>query len=587
MTPNWSDEDLDLLTRTIAGEAGGESYDGQVAVAQVIRNRMNDSRFPNSIKDVVMQPKQFSAWNSGVGGNSIPQNLDPNSDMYRTSREAALAALSGEVADVTGGATHYFSPAGMQDHVNKGEQSNLLPSWLEAEASRRGEEGNVTIGGHIFTGRSEGYEAPAEGNIETSRLLPADIQGALRQGPGALSVRDSPQNDTAFNPVSGKFEPLTPIPEQIPFDQIGQPVQRKGMGMGNTPTASAAGPTGAGATGPTAGGGSNGFLSTKDASAGLPQENSRSVLGNILGYDNPAWLTDDRSDQLLALGAGILSGNNWSEGLGNGAGNILGMRMQDKADDRQAGVDALEHQRELELDRASASSSMVRAGNIEMKDGSQRGDLRFDGTNYIDPEGNPVTAQVSRALNNSDAFGSRGQLSAQQALDASTRLTSMGNELESLDRVYAGLENVDYGIAGFQTEMETFMKTLVGKGLTPEEISRAAVKGELQGLVGATREQVVGGGVMTEQDAVRVIMALGGDLSILSNPDVMREQLGKIRQQKLNVYDSEFDFYKSHNETYKNLNYPDVTRYGGPSLDKSNEGGNDADIEQMLKNVGL
>ena len=46
---------LNLLARVISAEARGESYEGQVAVAAVVINRVKDNRFPNSIEDVIYQ----------------------------------------------------------------------------------------------------------------------------------------------------------------------------------------------------------------------------------------------------------------------------------------------------------------------------------------------------------------------------------------------------------------------------------------------------------------------------------------------------------------------------------------------------
>ena len=44
-----SDDQLYLLSKLVAAEARGESYQGQVAVAAVVLNRVQDSRFPDSI----------------------------------------------------------------------------------------------------------------------------------------------------------------------------------------------------------------------------------------------------------------------------------------------------------------------------------------------------------------------------------------------------------------------------------------------------------------------------------------------------------------------------------------------------------
>ncbi len=52
---NLSDNDLMLLSKLVAGEARGESYEGQVAVAAVVINRVLDPRFPDTIEEVIYQ----------------------------------------------------------------------------------------------------------------------------------------------------------------------------------------------------------------------------------------------------------------------------------------------------------------------------------------------------------------------------------------------------------------------------------------------------------------------------------------------------------------------------------------------------
>lgn len=60
-----TDEELDLLCRLVEAESGTEPYNGRVAVAQVVLNRVADSRFPNNIKDVIYQPYQFQVVRKG------------------------------------------------------------------------------------------------------------------------------------------------------------------------------------------------------------------------------------------------------------------------------------------------------------------------------------------------------------------------------------------------------------------------------------------------------------------------------------------------------------------------------------------
>ena len=48
-----SDEEKDLLARLVEAEAKGESYEGKVAVATVVLNRVDSPQFPNNVTDVI------------------------------------------------------------------------------------------------------------------------------------------------------------------------------------------------------------------------------------------------------------------------------------------------------------------------------------------------------------------------------------------------------------------------------------------------------------------------------------------------------------------------------------------------------
>ena len=89
---------LYLLAKCIFGEARGESYVGQVAVAAVILNRVEHPSFPNTIAGVVYQPWAFTA----VFDGQI--NLEPNQTAY----SAAQDALNGW--DPTYGCIYYYNP---------------------------------------------------------------------------------------------------------------------------------------------------------------------------------------------------------------------------------------------------------------------------------------------------------------------------------------------------------------------------------------------------------------------------------------------------------------------------------------------
>ncbi|TYR82568.1 spore cortex-lytic enzyme [Priestia megaterium] len=97
--PNgFSQNDIQLMANAVHGEARGEPYNGQVAVAAVILNRVNSPTFPNTVAGVIFEPRAFTA----VADGQIW--LEPN----ETSKKAVLDAINGW--DPTGNAIYYFNP---------------------------------------------------------------------------------------------------------------------------------------------------------------------------------------------------------------------------------------------------------------------------------------------------------------------------------------------------------------------------------------------------------------------------------------------------------------------------------------------
>lgn len=112
--------DLNLLARLVYGEARGEPYSGQVAVAAVVLNRVRSSSFPNTIAGVIYQSGAFDVVKDGQ------INLAPDS----TAKKAAQDALNGW--DPSYGAIYYFNP---KTATNK---------WIWSRPA------TVTIGNHRF-----------------------------------------------------------------------------------------------------------------------------------------------------------------------------------------------------------------------------------------------------------------------------------------------------------------------------------------------------------------------------------------------------------------------------------------------------
>ncbi|MEK5211993.1 spore cortex-lytic enzyme [Bacillus sp. FSL R5-0603] len=98
MPGGFSNNDIRLLAQAVYGEARGEPYEGQVAIAAVILNRLNSPLFPNSVAGVIFEPLAFTA----VADGQI--YMQPN----ETAREAVLDAINGW--DPSEEALYYFNP---------------------------------------------------------------------------------------------------------------------------------------------------------------------------------------------------------------------------------------------------------------------------------------------------------------------------------------------------------------------------------------------------------------------------------------------------------------------------------------------
>lgn len=94
-----SANDKRLMANAVYGEARGEPYIGQVAIAAVILNRTKSPNFPETPAGVIFEPRAFTA----VADGQIW--LEPNEQAIK----AVQDALKGW--DPTGGCIYYFNPA--------------------------------------------------------------------------------------------------------------------------------------------------------------------------------------------------------------------------------------------------------------------------------------------------------------------------------------------------------------------------------------------------------------------------------------------------------------------------------------------
>ena len=90
--------DIDLMAKLVYAESRGEPFEGQVAVASVVLNRVKDSRFPNTVAGVIYQPGAFSPVQNG--------------QLYQTPNATAYKAVDNALKgwDASGGALYFFNP---------------------------------------------------------------------------------------------------------------------------------------------------------------------------------------------------------------------------------------------------------------------------------------------------------------------------------------------------------------------------------------------------------------------------------------------------------------------------------------------
>ncbi|MGM8213990.1 spore cortex-lytic enzyme [Bacillaceae bacterium W0354] len=94
----FSQNDIQLLAQAVYSEARGEPYEGKVAIAAVILNRLDSPTFPDSIASIIFEPLAFTA----VADGQFYMSPDDSA------RRAVMDAINGW--DPSGGATYYFNP---------------------------------------------------------------------------------------------------------------------------------------------------------------------------------------------------------------------------------------------------------------------------------------------------------------------------------------------------------------------------------------------------------------------------------------------------------------------------------------------
>ncbi len=137
-------DDIDVLARTIWGEARNQGREGMQAVANVIANRVNTDLGNDGRPDwwgegwagVCKRPWQFSCWNEGDPNRAKLEAVTARDPQFARALDIAGQAVAGTLPDLTGGATSY--------HTIRPAAAIWPPKWA-AEMTE-----TVRLGAHVF-----------------------------------------------------------------------------------------------------------------------------------------------------------------------------------------------------------------------------------------------------------------------------------------------------------------------------------------------------------------------------------------------------------------------------------------------------
>ena len=124
-----SRNELTCLAQNIYYEAGYESEEGKIAVANVTMNRVNSGTFPKSVCGVVYYKHGNYCAFSWACDNK--PDTPPNNKSYIDAIRIAKLALTGALEDVTNGADHFH-------------EVRVRPKWSRTMVK------TTQIGRHIF-----------------------------------------------------------------------------------------------------------------------------------------------------------------------------------------------------------------------------------------------------------------------------------------------------------------------------------------------------------------------------------------------------------------------------------------------------
>lgn len=343
-------------------------------------------------------------------------------------------------------------------------------------------------------------------NLITGADLLGSLQPPLRV-PGLLSAQPVPPTVTAV-PATVAAQPVVPTPA-LPANPAPAPIPAAPvMDMAQA----------------------QGLLSAAPGQTAPALQPQTGLFSDFFGTS----FEDPRTRRNLAGAAALLQAGG-PQTRPVGTGQAVGM-----------GIEAmLKQQNEMDkLKKVSARGFEARGPVVRKGTNDYLGEAVFNPTTgqimLSTPSGEMVPMPADAEPTVKSAL-SGDRLSGQQMVKLAGEVRSSENSLKKLSKYLGTQGGTNQGFERLGDTFLTRLKTLFGEDLTAEELNLAVAQGQMQAILGGLRVATVGPGVMTEQDAERVVAAIGGRPDALQNPAVMGQLIRDAFEFQYNLYEQQYD----------------------------------------------
>ena len=228
--------------------------------------------------------------------------------------------------------------------------------------------------------------------------------------------------------------------------------------------------------------------------------------------------------------------------------------------------DAREKQLEREKIIGENSQDGTYRGTIDSETGTTHIVFTDKGKSYVNIDGKRIYEKdFGKVLGENYSYRTMGQqslgiLGSKPFGDLSQDLN---NDEVSLNLYMEYLDNIGGSSKGVKRMGDIFIsriKNMLGEDPTQQQLATLLARADLPGIVGRSRLEIAGPGVMTDKDFLFILENLGGDVNSLQNGLVVQEQISKLFANKYKNFETKRKIYNANvSEEYKKYGYEKIS----------------------------